>query len=266
MADKIRTLAAQRGLVLDDFTLVAGGGAGAVHAAAVASELGLRRVLSPPNPGAFSALGLLCTDVIHDYVQSEVRLLCSTPLEYLQAIFDGLEDRARADLRGEGFPDDVVPQFIRELDVRYAGQGFELRVPLSGGPLRAEAKTEVVRTFNDLHRRRRGHSAESEPVEVVSYRLRAQMPVPQYAPSAAATEPAPTAARDACRATRLASFDREGEARQTTIWQRDRLDYGNLLVGPAIVEQVDATTVIPPGWCGRIDRFSNLVLERGGSA
>ena len=103
MADKIRVLASQRAIALHDFTLVAGGGAGAVHAAAVAEEMGVRRVLSPPSPGAFSAIGLLCTDVAHDYVQSDVRLLRDLSIEHIQSSYDALESRALSELREEGF-------------------------------------------------------------------------------------------------------------------------------------------------------------------
>lgn len=264
MADNIRTLAAQRGLTLDDFTLVAGGGAGAVHAAAVAEELGLRRVLSPPNPGAFSALGLLCTDITRDYVQSDVRLLCSTSVAELQATYAGLEERALHDLQGEGFPANIEPEFVRELDVRYAGQGFELRVPVSGGTLAPDEKDAIVRDFNDLHKRRRGHSAEAEPVEVVSYRLRVQMAVPQYAPSPAPGPAASAPSAGAQTGERSVSFARGQDSQTTTIWRRDHLAYGNVLTGPAIVEQVDSTTIIPPRWTARIDRFGNLLLDHEG--
>ncbi|HEV7666161.1 MAG TPA: hydantoinase/oxoprolinase family protein [Chloroflexota bacterium] len=264
MADKIRILASQRAITLPDFTLVAGGGAGAVHAAAVADELGLRRVVSPPNPGAFSALGLLCTDVVRDYVQSEVRLLCSTGIDHVQAIFDSLEERARRDLRQEGFGTDVLPRLIREIDVRYAGQGFELRVPVSSGPLHDTEKATVTSLFNDLHHRLRGHSAAGEPLEIVSYRLRAEVAVPQYEPQPAANPPCATPAAEACVGTRVVSFGRGEAAHLARIWRREQLTFGNVLDGPAIVEQVDATTVIPPGWSARLDAYGNLILEYGG--
>jgi N-methylhydantoinase A len=262
MADKIRVLASQRAIALEDFTIVAGGGAGAVHAAAVAHELGIRRVLSPPNPGAFSALGLLCTDVVHDYVQSEVRHLYSLPVEHLQAMFDTLQTRAVADLRQEGFSAHDPMHVTREVDVRYAGQGFELRVPVGSWPLDSNEKASITRRFHELHRQLRGHSAEAEPLEIVSYRLRAQIPVPQYQPPPA-DEPGCAEPSGLARASqRGVSFGHERAPESTCVWRREHLRYGNVLAGPAIVEQVDATTVIPPNWAARLDAFGNLVLEQ----
>src|SRR5207245_272366 len=118
MADEVRVFAAKRGVDLSAFTLLPFGGAGAVHAAAVAEELGMRRILVPPRPGAFSALGLLCTDVVHDYIRSELRTLAEVTAEHAEAVFRQLEDAARAELAAEGInPADA--RFVRELDLRY---------------------------------------------------------------------------------------------------------------------------------------------------
>ncbi|HEX3244994.1 MAG TPA: hydantoinase/oxoprolinase family protein [Chloroflexota bacterium] len=264
MADKIRVLASQRAITLQDFTLVAGGGAGAVHAAAVAQEMGVRRVLSPPNPGAFSALGLLCTDVAHDYVQSDVRLLRDLTIDHIQSIYDAMEERALRELREEGFTDDAEIRYVREADVRYSGQGFEIRVPLSSGRLDEPEKQAIADRFNELHERLRGHAAQEEPVEMVSYRVRVEVTVPQYVPAPATEAPESKPSIEARVGERDVSFHR-GEPRITTrIWRRDRLRHGNELRGPAIVEQLDATTVIPPGWLGTIDAYGNLVLEQTG--
>jgi N-methylhydantoinase A len=262
MADQIRVLASQRALLVQDFTLVAGGGAGAVHAAAVAEELGISRVLSPPNPGAFSALGLLCTNVIHDYVQSDVRPLCSLAIEDIEARYAELEERGRAELRAEGFGDEATVHVTREADVRYQGQGFELRVPVDAGPLRPEEKDHIGALFHEQHERLRGHSAEEEPLELVSYRLRIEVEVPQYMPKRAPQAACCKAPTTACIGQRLAWFRRESTPRHTSIWRRDHLAHGNTLSGPAIVEQVDATTVVPPDWAATIDSYGNLLLER----
>jgi N-methylhydantoinase A len=262
MADQIRVLASQRALLVQDFTLVAGGGAGAVHAAAVAEELGISRVLSPPNPGAFSALGLLCTNVIHDYVQSDVRPLCSLAIEDIEARYAALEERGRAELRAEGFGDDATVHVTREADVRYQGQGFELRVPVDAGALEPEEKDHIAARFHELHERLRGHSAEQEPLELVSYRLRIEVEVPQYLPQGASQAACSEPPAAACVGQRLAWFRRESTPRHTSIWRRDQLTNGNTLSGPAIVEQVDATTVVPPDWSATIDGYGNLLLER----
>src|SRR5262245_38169251 len=131
MADEVRVFAAKRGVDLSAFTLLPFGGAGAVHAAAVAEELGMRRILVPPRPGAFSALGLLCTDVVHDYIRSELRRLAEISADHAEQVFRQLEERARAELAAEGMRG-ADARFARELDLRYTGQGYELRTSLDG--------------------------------------------------------------------------------------------------------------------------------------
>ena len=131
MADEVRVFAAKRGVDLSAFTLLPFGGAGAVHAAAVAEELGMRRILVPPRPGAFSALGLLCTDVVHDYIRSELKPLADVTPDHAEDIFRQLEAKAREELKAEGM-DPASAAFLRELDLRYTGQGYELRTSLDG--------------------------------------------------------------------------------------------------------------------------------------
>ena len=131
MADEVRVFAAKRGVDLSSFTLLPFGGAGAVHAAAVAEELGMTRILVPARPGAFSALGLLCTDVVHDYIRSELKPLADVTPEHAEAVFRDLEDKARKELVEEGLKLEDA-RFSRELDLRYAGQGYELRTSLDG--------------------------------------------------------------------------------------------------------------------------------------
>ena len=133
MADEVRVFAAKRGVDLSAFTLLPFGGAGAVHAAAVADELGMRRILVPPRPGAFSALGLLCTDVVHDYIRSELQAARRGHAPSMpRQIFAALEAKARDELAGRGHGPRREARFARELDLRYTGQGYELRTPLDG--------------------------------------------------------------------------------------------------------------------------------------
>ena len=262
MADEVRVFAAKRGVDLSAFTLLPFGGAGAVHAAAVAAELGMRRILVPPRPGAFSALGLLCTDVVHDYIRSELRPLAEVAADHAEDIFRQLEAKARAELRAEGMnPADGV--FARELDLRYTGQGYELRTPLDGlfaERLTAASLAAAREKFDQRHAQIHGHAAKERAVEVVSYRLRVRVAVPKYEPRAQATPPSPRAVADAVKGRRDISI--EGTTTAATIYERDRLDIGATVAGPAVVEQFDATTVIPPGWRGKVDGFRNLVLER----
>ena len=129
MADEVRVFGAKRGIDPQAFTLLPFGGAGAVHAAPVAEELNMNRILIPPRPGAFSALGLLCTDVVHDYVRSDLRPLDQVEAEHAEAVFAALEARGHAELDKEGM-NPVYARFQREFDMRYTGQGYELRVPV----------------------------------------------------------------------------------------------------------------------------------------
>jgi N-methylhydantoinase A len=262
MADEVRVFAAKRGVDLSAFTLLPFGGAGAVHAAAVAEELGMRRILVPARPGAFSALGLLCTDVVHDYIRSELRPLAEISAECAEEVFRQLEERARAELAAEGMrPADA--RFTRELDLRYTGQGYELRTPLDGlfiGMLTADSLGAARDRFDERHAQIHGHAAKERPVEIVSYRLRVRVAVPKYEPRAQAAPPAPRPAAGAIKGRRRAAFN--GTIMEATLYERDRLDIGASIAGPAIVEQFDATTVIPSGWNGQVDGYRNLILAR----
>ncbi|HIM47009.1 MAG TPA: hydantoinase/oxoprolinase family protein, partial [Alphaproteobacteria bacterium] len=260
MADEIRVLAAKKAVDLRGFTLVPFGGAGPVHAAMVAAELGIVRVLVPPHPGAFSALGLLCSDVLHDYVRSALGAFEAMPPEEVEARFAELEVRARTDLTAEGFDADGA-DFERELDLRYAGQGYELRTKLTGPgtrPVTDDGLARLRARFDDLHEAYHGHAARDAQVETVSYRLRARMEVAKVEPVRVDPrddpEPAPTAIRSAI-------FE-DGMAHETPIHDRSALSAGHALQGPAIVEQFDTTTVVPPGWRVSVDAYANLMIER----
>jgi N-methylhydantoinase A len=259
MADEIRVGAAKKVIDLSEFTLVPFGGAGPVHAAMVADELGIRRVLVPPNPGAFSALGLLCSDIVHDYVRSEVRDLGDLPPDHAETQFAALESQADEDLAGEGLGG-RERHFIRELDLRYAGQGYEIRTPLDGidvNPVTAASLTEIAARFHELHQTLHGHSAPDQAIEVVSYRVRVRAPVPKQ------DLPALDGLSDeaaASKGTRSVTFD--GRSRfEAPVYDRDALTAA-AIEGPAVIEQFDSTTVLPPGWTARLDHYGNIVAER----
>lgn len=262
MADEIRVFAAKRGVDLSAFTLLPFGGAGAVHAAAVAEELGMRRILVPPRPGAFSALGLLCTDVVHDYIRSGLHALAELAPERAEAAFRELEGKAREELATENLkPADA--SFTRECDLRYTGQGYEIRTSLEGlyrGALTAEALTALRTRFDERHAAVHGHAAKERPVEVVSYRLRLRVNVPKYQPRAEDVGTHISAAT-AIKGRRDVTFN-GATTTNTTLYERDRLAAGARFSGPAIVEQFDATTVVPASWTARVDGHRNLILEK----
>jgi N-methylhydantoinase A len=261
MADEVRVFAAKRGVDLSAFTLLPFGGAGAVHAAAVAAELGMRRILVPPRPGAFSALGLLCTDVVHDYIRSELRPLDTITPEHAESIFHELEVKAREELAAEGMTA-AAARFARELDLRYTGQGYELRTPLDGlftEELTAQSMQAARERFDERHAQIHGHAAKERPVEVVSYRVRVRVTVPKYEPRA---EPAPAKPAAAVPKGKRRIHIGAKDSIEATLYERDRLDIDAMIAGPAIVEQFDATTVIPAGWTARVDGYRNLILQR----
>jgi N-methylhydantoinase A len=263
MADEVRVFAARRGVDLGEFALLPFGGAGAVHAAAVAEELGMRRIMVPARPGAFSALGLLCTDVLHDYIRSELGALDRLDPAHAETMFRDLEAKAASELAEEGL-DPSAAAFERDLDMRYAGQGYELRVPLGGlwqNSLDAKALAAARERFDEVHEKIHGHAAKEKGVEVVSYRLRVRVDVPKFKPRALADRAASAPAATAIKGKRHVFFDAKTPF-ETTIYDRDKLEVGASFAGPAIVEQFDATTVVPPGWHARVNRHSNLILER----
>jgi N-methylhydantoinase A len=253
MTSAIREISIQRGHDPRDFTLIAFGGAGPMHALALAEELGLPRVLVPRNPGNFSALGLLASDVKHDDVRTRVG-----PLRERLAVVAGLvgemETAARRRLEVEGFGP-ARQRVQRSLDLRYRGQAFELNVPIEAATPALEA---VEAAFHHQHRAAYGHANPEAAIELVNVRLTAYGIVPK---AAAAYDGRPgTGLNQALVERRPVWF--AGAGRDCPVWERERLPAGAGLAGPAIVEEFGATTVIPPGWRGVVDEHGNLRLER----
>ncbi len=261
MADEVRVFAARRGVDLTHFTLLPFGGAGAVHAVAVAEELGMKRILVPARPGAFSALGLLCTDVVHDHMRSDLKPLEMISADMAEKIYAELQDKAIDDLVTEGLnPENAY--FSREIDLRYTGQGYELRTPLDGlfvGQLSTQSLSAVRSRFDELHEKIHGHSASNRSVEVVSYRLRVSVQVPKYQLKTQVAKLKNEQGK-AIKGERLI-YPRGDEAERAVVYERDGLWVGDSFEGPAIVEQFDATTVIPSGWSATVDAHLNLILE-----
>jgi len=257
MAEAIRVFAAQRAIDLSKITLVPCGGAGPLHAAGVAEEIGIRRILVPANPGAFSAVGLLSTDVVQDFVQSEITLLESSSAAAIEDRYASLERRALLAMQAQGFTaEEVVCN--REVDARYAGQGFEIRisVPRCGTE---EAPALLRGLFHEGHRRTYGYAAESERVEIVSFRIRTVVKLPTYEPLPAPEPDAPPGA-PVPKAERPVYFG--GHWKTIPVYDRSALLVGMAFDGPAIVEQPDTTSFVPPRWQAMCDVYHNLVCER----
>ena len=264
MADEIRVQAAKKGVDLSNFTLVPFGGAGPVHAVAVAEDLGIPRVLVPASPGAFSALGLLCADVVHDYIRSDLQDLDGIDTEHVELAFSTLKNRALGELQEEGLGDEDK-FFLREVDLRYAGQGYELRVSVEGipTPLDTSGFTTLAERFHERHEAVHGHAARGAVIEIVSFRLRAVVVVPKISMAPPiAQEPISSKKKSGKRRFRNA----RGQSIEAAVWRRENLPVDGDVNGPIIVEQLDATTVVPPGWAVRIDNTGNMELRREGLA
>jgi N-methylhydantoinase A len=259
MAEAIKAISTERGFDLREFTLVAFGGAGPVHACQLALDLGLPRLLIPPAPGANSALGLLMSDVKHDFLRSRLSDIEDVSAEEVTDLLDELHTDAETQLRGEGFGSDRV-RFRYFLDMRYAGQGYENPVPIDGIPVTAADLARYRARFDDIHRRCHGHAAPGQQVEVVNYRIEAFGVVPHV--ELARLEAAQGPAEDAQIGTRDALFTSLGSRLSPVpVFDRDKLRAGHRFSGPALVDQYDATTVVCPGQRVTVDPFGNLLVE-----
>src|SRR6266404_5781141 len=257
MEEAIKAISTMRGHDLRGFMLLAFGGAGPVHAGRIARDLGMAGVIVPLYPGVFSAIGLLMSDVKHDYIQSKMAPLSEVTPAAMNDMFERLAAQAREELHGDGFARDDI-RIERALDMRYAGQGYEIAVPCPAEPLRPSNLKELRVSFDQRHQRMFGHMAPEEPVEIVSYRVRGlgllpPVEMPKFARTGAALE-------DARRGMRRVRFD--GAERDCPIYQRDQLDVGANFAGPAILEQLDCTTVVRPGHIARVDEWKNLIVTQ----
>jgi N-methylhydantoinase A len=255
MEEAIKAISTMRGHDLRDFMLLAFGGAGPVHACRIARDLGMAGVIVPLYPGVFSAIGLLMSDVKHDYIQSKLVPLSEVTPADVNAMFERLSAQAMEELHRDGFAADRI-RVERALDLRYAGQGYELAVPCPAEPLSAAALQQLRATFDQQHKTMFGHMAPEEPVEIVSYRVRGIGLVPPV--ELPRFTPAGTTLADAMREKRRARFD--GIDVDCPIYQRERLDVGLTLTGPAVLDQFDCTTVICPGQRARVDEWKNLIV------
>ncbi|MBI2182561.1 MAG: hydantoinase/oxoprolinase family protein [Deltaproteobacteria bacterium] len=258
MEEAIKAVSSARGYDIRDFTLVAFGGGGPMHAGRMALDLGIPSVLVPLTPGVHSALGLLMSDVKHDYVRSKLVGLDDLDLNDINHLFAQLIDRAKADLQDEDFRDDEI-KIEPYLDLRYAGQGYELTVPCPMPPLKPEDLKVMRQRFDTMHEQNSGHKAETEPVELVSLRLISLGLVPQ-----AKLSPGKVTGRkveEAKTGERKVFFGKEHGMLNTQIYTRDLLETGHQIDGPAIVEQLDTTTVIQPEQEASVDEYRNIIIR-----
>ena len=255
MERAVRAISLERGFDPREFTLVAFGGAGPQHACELAEGLGITRVLAPTTPGALSAYGVAIADITKDYSQTALYAQEQVTADRLRQGFAGLRARALAELRDEGVPRRRV-RLQPLLDVRYVGQSYELTVDCPRlGP---SVATSAARAFHAAHAQRFGYADQSAAIEVVNLRLKAVGLSAVEQPDAVAVSG--DSAGEALVAEDTVVFN-DGP-RRTPFLRRAALAANALVPGPAVVLQMDATTVVPPGWEARVDDFGNLIITR----
>jgi N-methylhydantoinase A len=263
MAVDLRLTFQRRGEDPRRFALVAFGGAGPLHAALLAREIGIPTVLVPTHPGLGSAMGLLQTSVRHVYVRSAVGRLSEFPMAAMNGHFQALRDQALADVAEEGFEEGAV-HFTRQLDMRYPHQGYQIAVEVPDGAVSDGDRPALKRLFDDAHQRIYGANAPDEDAEIVTFRLIAEIAVPRLEP--------PTIADGDGDVGRAVKGERDlydlasGAFLPAGVYDRSRLLAGDRIAGPAIVEQFDSTTVVLAGQSVEVDRRGNLLIDTGLSA
>ncbi len=265
MVQSIEENSVRKGFDPRDFALVAEGGAGPLFAAQIALEVGTPWVLVPSYPGVTAALGLLATDMVYEYVATVYQRVSKLDVAALEETFADLEQQARAQLEADGIPADSV-LIHRVADCRYLGQGYELRVDCGAGAIDDAWVAKMRADFDDIHEREYSRRFEESDVEIPNLRVRGIGLMPKLqAPEA---EEGPESPEAALRHTGSAWFRVGGALQQveTRFYDRAALQAGNRLEGPAIVNQYDSTTVIPPGLAAQVDRFGNVVIGVGVAA
>jgi N-methylhydantoinase A len=256
MAEALRIVSIERGHDPREFALIAFGGAGPVHAAALAAELQIPEVIVPPAPGAFSALGVVASDLKRDYSRTLYADLAALDAARVAAVLAEMEATASDTLAAAGITRERRA-LLRAADVRYRRQAYELTVPLAAGPLTRASLDALASDFHEKHRQTYGHSNTEEPVQLVTLRLTAVGRLPELQLgrlSAPAAAPARHRVREVW-------FAETGFAATPVHW-RDDLAADQHLAGPAIIEALDSTIVVPPDWIASVDAGGYIRLRR----
>ena len=258
MTGALKVMSVERGLDPRDFALAAFGGAGPVHGAELMRELKAARLLVPRFPGILCAIGLLATDLRYDFAATRLQRAGAFDADATEALFAELTHEADRRLEANGVPPERR-RFRRSADMRYEKQGVELTVPC-GGPITEKALAALIADFHALHERLYTFSEPAAPVEIVNQRVEATGLTDRFAlpelPAGSSERSEPSGERPACL---------DGDTlRPTPTFRREALLAGHRIEGPAIVDQLDSTTVLLPGQSALTDRYGNLLISEGG--
>ncbi|MBI4271471.1 MAG: hydantoinase/oxoprolinase family protein [Candidatus Rokubacteria bacterium] len=250
-----RVVSIERGRDPRDLTLIAFGGSGPVHGCRLAQALGIPRVILPAAAGVTAAIGLLAAEVRFDVARTYVRRLDAVDPARVSAMYEEMAAQALEVVRESAVAGDVT--VARAADARYVGQGYELSVPVPAGRLDAAALARVRAAFDEVYAARYGYASPAEPVEIVTWKLSAIGGSPRIALAKAARGAGPAAPK----ARRRAYFPETGGFTETPVYDRYALGAGARLAGPAIVEERESTTVLPPGTTATVDDYASLLVE-----
>ncbi len=261
MTKVLRIVSVERGYDPREFTLIAFGGAGPMHACAMAEELKIPKIVVPNNPGLFSALGLLTADFTYGQIRALMRNITEVDSEELESVFEDLQTKGSRVLESQNVRRENLV-FLRQLDLRYSGQSYELTIPAPQRILSDELR-KIEDSFHHKHESVYGYSVREEPVELVNARLVSiGVVTPPTMPQQELTSKEPPS--QALLGKREVYFEKYEGYERCPIYGREKLAPGNVILGPSVIEQYDATTVIYPDWDARIDRIGAIEIELRG--
>lgn len=260
MAGVARVHAAERGLDIRQYTMVATGGAGPGHACGVAQRLRINTVIVPPIAGVCSAFGMLLAPISFDFTRSYVARLNELDWPHLNGLFDELEAEGRRIVSAAGVPEAEI-RVTRSAGMRYVGQGFEIQVPVGPNQLDERAQAVIRTAFEQEYTRLYGRLCDGVPIQGVNWQATVSGPRPQLQPVTTLGHET-NGAGNPLKGKRRATFDADIEPVNLPVYNRYALDHVFETTGPAIIEEAESTTVVPPGWSVRVDSAANLVLSR----
>lgn len=258
MVRAIRAVSVERGYDPRQFTLVAFGGAGPLHACEVAEEIGIRQVLFPPSPGTLCSLGLLMADTQFDLSRSRLTIVNEQNLSIINNLLADLALEGQQLLNTQKIPE-LRRRFQFGFDCRYEHQNYELTISINKGKLNESDLNELKKAFGNAHEHAYGYQDKERPVQIVNYRLSAiglsDKPQIGHIQECSASVPKENEVRQV-------RFEKQCKFIETPVYLRDDLPSDCILQGPAIIEQMDSTCVIPPGWTALSDQYGNILVER----
>ena len=258
MTNALRVMTVQRGYDPRELVMVAFGGAGPLHANRLCEEMHIDLLIVPPSPGTASALGLLVTDLKHDFSRTRIMEEGEEDIDEINRVYASMEAEGRAVLQREGLADESIT-FVRQVEMHYAGQSHELAIDFPAGEATAGTLASLRERFHTEHDRSYGHGYPDEPTELVNFRLSALGSIRKPRLREIGAQSGPVG--EARKGMRQVYFDTAGGFVPTPVYDRGRLAAGHRFDGPAIVEEMDSTTLVLPDYAVEVDRYGNLVVS-----